>query len=140
MHPRSSPLERRTYFNQMARDLMHVLDPADVSLNASAHGIVIYPRYEYEDKPSPWEYIQLKDNQPLPADWTGFLYRLLPRQTDCSANNWNMSDTSHRPSAQGRTGKMDRGGASTPTRRSAKRLGSKSDGLSPTEEGTTPEA
>lgn len=131
--------EQRTYFSDMARELLHVLDPRHVAVNASRYGVVIYPRTDYDTKPTPWEFLQLQENQPLPADWIGFLLALMPQPQLCNGNSSGTLDRSARPSVPGLRSFLVQDDAFTKTRRFARNLESRSDGQNQEPEGTTTE-
>lgn len=127
----------RTFFSEMARELLHVLEPEVVAVNANKFGICIYPRSAYETKPSPWEFLQLQENQPLPADWIGFLSRLMPSLEAYKTDNSLTSKASATRSVLGLRSFLALDDVSMPTQRFARSPESRSDGRNREQEGTT---
>ena len=52
--------------------LMEVTDPSLFAIQANAHGITLYPRYEHPNLTT-WEKSLNQLSYPIPSEWTGWL-------------------------------------------------------------------
>lgn len=78
--------QHRALFQDLALDLLRHLDPETFMVTASGGGIAIYFRTN-KQATHPWERKMWEENQPLPADWIGWLSRTLPPPTTFNENN-----------------------------------------------------
>lgn len=125
-------------FGALGLELMNILPPARYAINASPYGLVIYDR-DYYGKPTPWEQLIWQSNQPLPADWTGFLSACFQPATRCSDSNSATSWRSRKRSLRELIYRRVEAEGSIETRLYALRPECSYDGANQEAEATTPD-